>query len=49
MVHEKEQNPLSALTRTLGGNLIWLRVLVSVGFVLAVVLLGLLLSACIDG
>jgi|GEM_PF-4552161 len=43
MTAQKEQNPISALTRTLGGDLRWLRILVYVGFVLAVVLLGLLL------
>lgn len=43
MTAKKQQNPISELTRTLGGDLRWLRVLVYIGFALAVVLLGVLL------
>ena len=43
MAQKKGQNPISKLTRTLGGDLIWLRILVYVGFALIVVFLVVLL------
>ncbi|MGC9308918.1 MAG: hypothetical protein ACP5FL_09120 [Thermoplasmatota archaeon] len=43
MAQKKGQNPISELTRTLGGDLIWLRILVYVGFALIVVFLVVLL------
>ena len=43
MAQKKRQNPISELTRTLNGGLIWLRIIVYVGFALAVVFLVVLL------
>lgn len=40
---DKARNPISALTRTLGGDLKWLRILVYVGFAMAVAFLIVLL------
>ena len=43
MAQKKGQNPISELTRTLGGDLTWLRILVYVGFALIIVFLVVLL------
>lgn len=39
MTAKKEQNPIAELTRTLGGDLTWLRIVVYIGFGLAVAFL----------
>jgi hypothetical protein len=43
MAAKTGRNPISELTRTLGGDLRWLHILVYIGFALAVALLVMLL------